>query len=258
MELPFLTRPRPAAGAPGRLGLDFHNHLLPGVDDGMETVEQMRAAIAGLRASGFGGAVMTPHIYREVYDNTAAGLRESFAAVRGRLGEELRAFPLFLAAEYFADEHFLQLIQRDELLYLPVAGERWVLVEFPYFQESPYCGICLAVLAARGYRPVVAHVERYRYVAAAPALWLDRFARAGAILQGNIGSLAGQYGARARRFAGWLQGRGLLSLWGSDLHKVSQIEGYVTPGLRHLPGRLNAALGALVVPAFAMADSDAG
>jgi tyrosine-protein phosphatase YwqE len=247
MDIPFLTH-RQGSGpdTPRRkaapLGLDFHNHLLPGVDDGLATIDETKEAIFALRAAGFNGAVMTPHIYKEVFDNTAALLRKKYESIVLELSADLHEFPLYLAAEYFADEHFLKLVAQDDLLYIPIGGERWVLVEFPYFQESPYGEECLFAMTARGYRPVIAHVERYRYVAAAPGLWLNRFERVRAILQGDIGSLAGQHGSRVRRFAEWLAARNLLVLWGSDLHRPSQMQRYILPGLRQLPGRLNSVL----------------
>jgi protein-tyrosine phosphatase len=216
------------------IGLDFHSHLLPGVDDGIETIADARLAINELKGAGFIGAVLTPHIYHGIFDNQAASLQDSFATFTAALRDAGELFQLFLAAEYFADEHFLDLIKRDELLWLKVADERWVLVEFSYFQETPYASICLSSLAARGYRPIIAHVERYRFVAQAPAEWLARFERLGAILQGDIGSLAGQHGDSVRQFAKWLLGRGLVPVWGTDLHKVQQMQNYIRPGLKAL------------------------
>jgi protein-tyrosine phosphatase len=114
-------------------------------------------------------------------------------------------------------------------------------VEFPYHQETPFTGVCLSALAARGYRPVIAHVERYNFVARAPASWLARFTSLGAILQGDIGSLAGQHGDHVRRFAHWLTARNLVPLWGTDLHDPSQMEPFIMRGLRYLAAeqRLN-------------------
>jgi tyrosine-protein phosphatase YwqE len=249
MALSFATFQRRANLALGRrrdgpLGLDFHNHLLPGVDDGMKDFVQAKTAVAALRTAGFTGAIVTPHIHAGVYDNRSTTLRQSFADFVAGLRAAGEHFPLRLAAEYFADEHFLDLIQRDDLLFLQVGQERFVLVEFPYHQETPYTGVCLSALAARGYRPVVAHVERYNFVARAPASWLARFAALGAILQGDIGSLAGQHGDHVRRFGLWLVARNLVPLWGTDLHDPAQIEPFILRGLRQLAAqqRLNGLL----------------
>jgi tyrosine-protein phosphatase YwqE len=249
MALAFLNRLRAASGTsvrsvPEQLGFDFHSHLLPGVDDGMESFEESCDAIAQLKALGFVGAVTTPHIYRGVFENHAAGLRAAFGTFRARLDAIGEAFPLHLAAEYFTDEHFLALIGRDDLLYLPVGDERWVLLEFPYAQESPFAAPCLAALVARGYRPVIAHVERYRFMAASPDSWIDRFEGMGCVLQGDIGSLVGQFGKSAQRLGEELLVRNLISLWGTDLHKPGQIGRHIVPGLARLAGieRLNSVI----------------
>jgi len=193
--------------------------------------------------------VVTPHIYKGVFDNDAAGVRAAHGVLSAALAERGIAFSLGLAAEYFADEHFLGLIETDEVLALPVNGERWVLLEFPYMQETPFATACLSALTARGYRPVVAHVERYRFVEQDPAVWLDRFERAGAVLQGDIGSIVGQFGQPVKKFATWLLDKGKISIWGTDVHHPGQIARHIAPGLAKLGnGRLNRLLDNLEYP----------
>ena len=219
------------------IGLDFHSHLLPGVDDGVADLAEARKAIAALRRAGFSGAVVTPHIFKGVYDNSSAGLTAAFADFAADLAAEPEPFALHLAAEYFADDNFLEMIKADDLLSLRVGGERWVLLEFPSHREAPTAAICVAALAARGYRPVIAHVERYLYVARGRTVWLSRFTRSRAILQGDIGSLAGQHGEEVRRFALWLLDRQMIQIWGSDLHHPEQMERFIAPGLAELAPR---------------------
>jgi tyrosine-protein phosphatase YwqE len=214
--------------------MDYHLHLLPGVDDGVTDFGEARLAIAGLRALGFSGAVLTPHVYAGVFDNERDGLRRHFQRFVTSLAAVDEKFQLHLAAEYFADAAFLRLIEDDDILFAPVDGERWVLVEFPALQEVPVAGAAMAALVAHGYRPVIAHVERYRYVAGAPDEWLARFAAAGALLQADIGSLAGQHGAVVQRFARRLAAQGKVDIWGTDLHRIGQLQRYIVPGLAWL------------------------
>jgi tyrosine-protein phosphatase YwqE len=87
-------------------------------------------------------------------------------------------------------------------------------------------------------------VERYRFAAQTPDTWLQQFKRYGAVLQGDIGSLAGQHGEDVKRFATWLLLRNYIEIWGTDIHKSRQIERHIIPGLAQLglAGRLNNAL----------------
>ena len=207
----------------------------------MESYDDAILTIAGLKGLGFSGAVLTPHLYHGVFDNQAARLRIVFDEFSTALKKDGIDFPLFLAGEYFADEHFLKLIEQGDLLSTRVGNERWVLLEFPYLQESPFATACLAALVSGGYRPVIAHVERYRFAAQNPAGWLEQFARYNAVLQGDIGSLAGQHGEAVKRFAVWLLDRNHIEIWGTDVHKSRQLERHIVPGLAQLgtAGRTN-------------------
>lgn len=214
----------------------------------MVSYSDAKLTIEKLKSLGFAGAVVTPHLYHGVFDNTAPELRASFANFITELRNDGVKFPLYLAGEYFADEHFLQLIEQGDLLHTELAGERLVLLEFSYLQETPFASAGLAALAAHGYRPVIAHVERYRFVARTPEPWLKLFARYGAILQGDIGSLAGQHGADVKRFAQWLLECNHVPIWGTDIHKSGQIDRHIVPGLMQLneAGRLSGGLNSML------------
>ena len=210
------------------LGWDYHCHLLPGVDDGARTLEEAREMITGLRALGYRGGVLTPHIYDGVYANTSASLRTAFAAFKAAIGDE---YQLWLAAEYHTTDAFFELIKNDDLLFLPVGRDRLVLVEFPYLMPNPRGLEALAAVRHAGYQPVLAHVERYRYIQSDPKPWLADLARHEVWIQCNIGSLGGMYGDRPRKLAQHLLDAGLPVLWSTDVHRISQIERYVSRGL---------------------------
>lgn len=207
---------------------DFHCHLLPGVDDGLRTLEETRQAITDLQRLGYTGAVLTPHIYPGVYENNPADLRQVFSKLKEALSTD---FPLSLAAEYFADENMGEVIANHNLLYLPLGEKKLVLVEFPLLMPTSCCMDVLIQLRNTGYQPVLAHVERYRYVQQQPDVWLKKIANTSAWIQCDIGSLVGQYGRRPESVARLLLAKNLATLWGTDLHRVEQIERYIVPGL---------------------------
>lgn len=210
---------------------DFHCHLLPGVDDGLRTLEETRTAITGLQQLGYCGAVLTPHIYPGVYDNHPDGLRSAFAALQQQLSGD---FTLHLAAEYFADESLFTAIADHNLLYFSLGEQKVVLVELPVLMPSPFGIDILIQLQRAGYQPVLAHVERYRYVQQQPTLWLEKIRHTGAWMQCDIGSLVGQYGPHPQTLARRLLAQNLPTLWGTDLHRVEQLDRYIVPGLAAL------------------------
>jgi len=234
--------PEAPAREPAAATWDFHCHLLPAVDDGLRSLEEAQAAIEGMRTLGYLGAVLTPHIYPGVYDNTPDRLREAFHTLEQSIGSN---FGLHLAAEYFADETMFAAIDREDVLYLPVGNKKIVLVEFPALMPAP-CGMdVLIALSRAGYQPVLAHVERYRHIQLEQAVWLSKIEQSGAWLQCDIGSLVGQYGPHPQAFARGLLDRELPTLWGTDLHRVTQLERYMAPGLAVLTKsgqRINAVL----------------
>ena len=231
-------RGRPAGP---ELGLDYHCHLIPGVDDGVRSLEEARATIAALRALGYRGAVVTPHIYPGVYDNGTTGLRAAFAALRVETGAD---YPMWLAAEYHTNDGLFPLIEQGDLLHVPLDGARLVLAEFPYLMPAPRGLEALAALRRAGWQPVLAHVERYRYIALDPEPWLAHLRDLDVWVQCNVGSLAGMYGPQPQAFARQLLAQGLPVLWGSDTHRPMQVQRYIAPGLRELAGvgALNAQL----------------
>lgn len=231
---------------PPILGWDFHCHLLPGVDDGMRSLAESREAIAGLHALGYRGSVVTPHIYAEAFDNTAEGLREAFESFQEAIDDD---YALRLAAEYHTTDVLFTLIEAGNLLHLPLGDERLVLTEFPFLMPAPRGIEALTALIQAGYRPVLAHVERYRYIQHDPEPWLEHLQALGVWLQCNVGSLAGMHGPASQVFARQLLQRELPVIWSTDLHRPMQIDRYIVPGLRQLGhlGRLNARLDALDV-----------
>jgi tyrosine-protein phosphatase YwqE len=232
--------PRGARATPD-LHWDLHAHLLPGIDDGVRTMEEALEAVRALHALGYRGGVLTPHVYRGLYPNTRETLEPAIAELRAAIATAGVDFAVQLAAEYFADEHLIELAGSEPLLSF---GDRFVLFEYPYSAEPLLWADVLTTLVRNGYVPVLAHIERYRFVCDAPDVWLERFAQFGVKIQCNIGSLVGQYGTHARELARRMRDERLASFWGTDLHRPTQVEKFIRPGLSHLT-ELEALNGAL-------------
>lgn len=236
-----------AAHSSPRVSWDIHAHIIPGVDDGVRTVAEAVETITALRAIGYVGSIVTPHIYRGVYANTRQSLLTAAASFR----EELRTlhidYGIELAAEYFADEHLIELVEREELLSFG-RERRYVLIEFPYSVEPLLWADALTALLRKQYTPVVAHIERYHFVCEQPALWLERFRKFNVAIQCNIGSLVGQYGKYAFELARQMRDQRIATFWGTDVHRPSQVAKFVRTGLTHLTelGELNTDLQAVV------------
>ena len=214
-----------AAPTLSALQADMHSHLLPGLDDGAETVEHSLDLLRALRDLGFRKLVMTPHIMGDFYKNTPEGIRAALrclqeAAAAAGLGD----VALDCAAEYYLDE-FLGRKLADGTEMLTFGGDkRYLLFETSYMNEPLNLYEIIFELKAQGYRPVLAHPERYTY-------FYGRFEEVkklrtdhGVLLQVNLNSLAGYYSPMAKRVAEQLIDQGLVDFAGTDTHHLRHTE----------------------------------
>ncbi|GAB3637635.1 capsular polysaccharide biosynthesis protein [Hymenobacter arcticus] len=203
------------------LAVDMHSHLLPGLDDGAETLAHSLDLLRELRALGFGKLIMTPHIMGDFYKNTPEGIRTALGLLRTAAAEAgLADVVLECAAEYYLDEWLgRKLADGTELL--TFGGERrYLLIETSYLNEPLNLQGTIFDLQAAGYRPVLAHPERYVY-------FYGRFAEIeklrqeqGVLLQLNLNSLAGYYSPAARHVAEKLIDARLVDFVGTDTHHL--------------------------------------
>lgn len=197
------------------LGLDMHSHILPGIDDGAPDVPTAVALVKELIRLGYQELIATPHVLTDLHPNTPATIREALANLQQGLEEADIHIPVSAAAEYMIDETFHELLRSDaELMTLP---HQHILVELPQAGEPPRWEEAIFRLQTKGYRPILAHPERYRYLAGD----FDRFTQLqenGVGLQLNLLSLSGYYGAGPERSGKELLKRGLADYLGTDLH----------------------------------------
>ena len=210
-----------AAGPLAALGADMHSHLLPGLDDGAATLAHSLDLLRALRALGFRKLIMTPHVMGDFYKNTPAGIRQALSELRAAAAEaDLADVALDCAAEYYLDEWLGQKLAAGTEL-LTFGGERrFLLFETSYLNEPFNLSSTIFELQAAGYRPVLAHPERYTY-------FYGRFAELeklrrdyGVLFQINLNSLAGYYSPGARHVAEKLIDAGLVDMVGTDTHHL--------------------------------------
>jgi len=210
---------------------DLHLHLVPGVDDGSEDAAESLAMARALVSEGYAGGAVTPHIRPGMFDNAPAELRAAVDGLRSLLGEADVAFVPVPGAEHFLDAELPGRILEGDCI--PLGGEgAFVLVEAPALAPVPGLEDLVFRLKVKGTTPVFAHPERC--VVFEDVDRAERLVHAGALLQLDLGSLAGAYGRPAKRTARRLLDRGLYAVAGSDLHNAYQAERELPRWLRAL------------------------
>lgn len=202
----------------------MHSHVLPGLDDGAETVEQSVELLRRLQALGYHKLVMTPHVMGDFYRNTPDAIRAALARLQQAAQQAgITGITLECAAEYYLDEWFAQKIAQDEPLLSFGGQQRYVLFETSYINEPFNFQETVFNLKAAGYQPVLAHPERYTYLYGRFDD-LVRIREEGVLLQVNLNSLVGYYSSGARQVAEKLVDAGLVDMLGTDAHHVKHLE----------------------------------
>lgn len=197
--------------------IDIHTHILPGLDDGAQDIEDALSMAELAAESGVTAIVATPHsnwkgVYTNYWDKQ---LRRDLVNFQKALVEAEIAVTIFSGMEIFGTPDVPELLREGKLITL--AGSRYPLIEFPFQDYDQQATQVLADVTAMGYRPVVAHPERYRYAQEFPPL-LNRWVEMGCLLQVNKGSLMGRFGPAAEMLALSLLDRGFAAFAASDAH----------------------------------------
>jgi protein-tyrosine phosphatase len=197
--------------------VDFHNHLMPGVDDGAQTAADSASALVAFRAEGVTRVVATPHVDASLGDQPEAfqARMEALDAACALLQQAAAGsgVEVLRGAELALDVPVPDITEPR----LRLAGTDFVLVEFAYMSVPPNSASVLERIRSAGWIPVLAHPERYGALTHNPDLAVE-WRRAGACLQLNGASLLGRYGAEARQSAEMLLARGLADYVCSDYH----------------------------------------
>ena len=192
---------------------DAHSHILYGVDDGVSELDESLAILAFCEDAGMKAVWFTPHIMEDV-PNKTEDLKLRFEELKSAYKGSLK---LHLAAEYMLDTLFEERLEARDLL---MHGEGHVLVETSTWAPPIDLWGTLEKILAAGYRPVVAHPERYRYMGRSE---YRRLASMDVMLQLNIPSIVGFYGEQVREKAEFLLRGGYYSMVGSDCHRRKSI-----------------------------------
>ncbi len=194
--------------------VDQHSHILYGLDDGVKTQEDSLAILQWLEEQGVSEVWFTPHVMEDV-PNTTEGIRARFEELKAVYAGGLK---LHLAAEYMIDTLFEERLSRKDLL---EHGSEVVLVETSAIAPPINLWNVLDQTFKAGYRPLIAHPERYRYMDQGDYRELHNM---GCFLQLNLPSIVGFYGESVRQRALYLLDKGWYRMVGSDCHRFRAIQ----------------------------------
>jgi len=201
------------------IGSDMHSHLIPGIDDGSPNMDDSIAMLAKFESLGYKKVITTPHIMTEVYPNTPDIIKKGLIELEKAIKEVGLSIEIQAAAEYYFDDFLIQKIREKSLL---TFGDSFVLFEFSFHSEPSYEHQLLFEMQTSGYKPVIAHFERYSYYHGTIDKAIE-FKEKGANIQLNLLSLSGNYGQEVRKQAERLIDAKLVDFVGTDCHRMEHL-----------------------------------
>jgi protein-tyrosine phosphatase len=200
--------------------IDLHCHLLPGVDDGPDTLEEAVALCRHAVAAGITHSIVTPHVHPGRYENNAASISTAVTALRHALQQDGVPLQLGYSGEVRISPEILPMVMAGQIPFHGTwNGQRVLLLEFPHSHILPGSDKLVRWLLQRNIMPMIAHPERNKDVMRDISR-LYEFVQMGCLMQVTAGSLAGRFGEVAEQRAKEIVSEGWATVLASDAHNV--------------------------------------
>ena len=217
------TPDTPESSDPSSLSgrFDVHSHLLPGIDDGCETIEESIQCATRLVAAGYTHSFCTPHIWPDLPHNAVSTIPAMVIRLQAALDEAQVPLRLYPGGEINLRAATTSM-DREQLVTYALCC-RYVLIDLWDDPLPPFFAPSIRHFQSLGMTVILAHPERMRPVQADPDL-ADHFQELGLRLQGNLQCFADPSGAPTRRVAEKYLAEGRYFLLGSDLHRLNSLQ----------------------------------
>lgn len=197
---------------------DMHCHILPGVDDGAKSMDMAMDLLKTEYDQGVHAAILTPHYRKRMFETDEPSVRTQFEYLCRSVNAAIPGMKLYLGCELHASMDMVEMIRKRNQFCM--AGTYYVLVEFSTGDSKSYIRERLYQLLSAGYKPIIAHAERYKSVMG-DLDFAEELADMGALIQVNADSIIGKDGRKVKKFCLKLMRYDLLDFVGSDAHNLS-------------------------------------
>jgi len=199
---------------------DFHSHLLPDLDDGVESYDESIEIIQGLSDLGYNKIITTPHVMSDFYNNSSKDILDKCDELKSILLTKNISVEIEAAAEYYLDEQLLDAVDKPERLL--TFGGNYLLFETSFMNKPMYINEFIFKAKSQGYNPILAHPERYAYLQKDDEAIEDLINR-GVLLQININSISGYYSKMVKNTTQKLIDNKQVHFLGSDCHNLNHL-----------------------------------
>lgn len=202
------------------LSRDIHSHILPGIDDGSPDIETSLQLLRSLSDAGITRFICTPHIIGDMYRNTPQTINAALSKLKKAVYQSGLDVEIEAAAEYMLDDHFMELLRRQEPLMQ--LTKNYILTELSYATPPSKLEDISFEININNYQALMAHPERYPYYHRNYEAY-NRLKELGFLLQVNLLSLTGYYGKTVAKAAKYILENNLADFVGTDLHHFNHL-----------------------------------
>ena len=205
--------------------IDFHSHILPNIDDGSTNMQESIKLIKEAEQVGFTGIVSTSHYLENYFECGEKERKKLLNDLEDKIESNKavnvsKKIQLYLGSEIYVTQNMIELLKEGKAS--SINGTKYVLFELPMNSKPLFVKEIVYKLIENGYKPVIAHPERYSYVKE-DITYVEELKKMGALFQANYGSVIGMYGIEAKKTIKKLLKKDLISFLGSDVHRAGQI-----------------------------------
>lgn len=204
------------------LQVDLHSHLIPGIDDGSPDLESTMELLQCFVDMGLRKVITSPHVMADGYRNTPEIILGGLEKVRAEIKRQEMPIEIDSVAEYYLDHQLDELVTEKRVL--TFGGDKnYLLFELPFIGEPAILHQIIFQMQTNGYKPVLAHPERYQF-------WYNDYEKLvelkerGVYLQLNTIALSGAYGPGAKEIAERMIDDGYYEFIGTDCHNMNHIQ----------------------------------
>jgi protein-tyrosine phosphatase len=199
--------------------IDIHSHILPGIDDGAQSLEDAISMAETAVKEGITHLYATPHHRNGRYENEKVSILEHVALLNAELSQRKIPLHILPGQEIRLYKELIEDLDRDILIPLHHLS-KYLLIEFPSSNVPAYAAETLYELTLRNYTPIIVHPERNSEILENPDLLYDLIIE-GALTQITANSVIGNFGKKIMNFSHDLVKANMAHFIASDAHNTT-------------------------------------
>lgn len=200
--------------------IDFHSHVIYGVDDGVREINESIESLREAKNAGFTDIICTPHYMENFYEIDSAQIKNKIQEIEKILIKENIDINLHQANEIYITTNMVNLLDQNKAC--TINNSNYVLFEIPMNIEPMNLEEVIYQLLADGKIPIIAHPERYEYVQKNPNMLIELIDK-GVLFQSNYGSIIGKFGKESQITIKKLLKNNFIHFLGTDSHRSGSI-----------------------------------